>query len=46
MIDLDNPPIVLIGVTLVALLAPIIYSFVVDRYAPNRYKDLEKLKKR
>ncbi len=38
MIELDNPPLALIGVTLLALIAPIIYSFIVDRYAPNRYK--------
>ena len=38
MIDIDNPPLVLIGVTLVALLVPVLYSFIVDRYAPNLYK--------
>jgi len=43
MIELDNPPLALIGVTLLALIVPIIYSFIVDRYAPNRYRD--KLKK-
>lgn len=44
MINLDNPPLALLGVTLLALLAPIAYSFIVDRYAPKRYKDMEKLK--
>ena len=38
MIDLDNPPLVLAGVALVALLVPVLYSFIVDRYAPNLYK--------
>lgn len=38
MIDLDNPPLVLAGVTLVALLVPVLYSFIVDRYAPNLHK--------
>ncbi len=38
MIDLDNPPLVLAGATLIALLVPVLYSFIVDRYAPNLYK--------
>lgn len=38
MIDFDNPPVVLVGVTLVALIVPVLYSFIVDRYAPNLYK--------
>lgn len=38
MIDLDNPPLVLAGITLVALIVPVLYSFIVDRYAPNFYK--------
>ncbi|MDA1107311.1 MAG: hypothetical protein O2845_02800 [Proteobacteria bacterium] len=38
MIDIDNPPLVLAGVTLVALLVPVLYNFIVDRYAPNLYK--------
>ena len=38
MIDLDNPPLVLAGVCLVALLVPVLYSFIVDRYAPNLHK--------
>jgi hypothetical protein len=42
MIDLDNPPLVLAGVTLVALLVPVLYSFIVDRYAPNLYKKKKK----
>lgn len=46
MIDLDNPPLALLGVTLLALLAPVAYSFIVDRYAPKRYKDLEKLRQK
>lgn len=39
MIELDNPPLALLGVTLIALIGPIIYSFIIDRYAPNRYKN-------
>jgi hypothetical protein len=39
MIELDNPPLALLGVTLLALIGPIIYSFIVDRYAPNRYRN-------
>ncbi|MDP1708368.1 MAG: hypothetical protein Q8L89_04810 [Gammaproteobacteria bacterium] len=38
MIDLDNPPLVLAGVSLLALIVPVLYSFIVDRYAPNLYK--------
>lgn len=38
MINLDNPPLVLAGVALIALIVPVIYSFIVDRYAPNLYK--------
>jgi hypothetical protein len=38
MIDLDNPPVVLIVVALIALIVPVLYSFIVDRYAPNLYK--------
>lgn len=40
MFDLDNPPLALIGVTVLAFIAPVIYSFIVDRYAPNRYQEL------
>jgi hypothetical protein len=32
----------LLGVTLFALIAPVIYSFIVDRYSPKRYKNLKK----
>ncbi|HLA74403.1 MAG TPA: hypothetical protein VJM76_00640 [Gammaproteobacteria bacterium] len=39
MIELDNPPLTLLGVTIFALIVPIIYSFIVDRFAPNRYKN-------
>ena len=38
MIDIDNPPLVLAGVSLLALLVPVLYSFIVDRYAPSLYK--------
>lgn len=38
MIDLDNPPLVLAGVTFVAFIVPVLYSLIVDRYAPNLYK--------
>ncbi len=42
MIDIDNPPMALLAVTLFAFFAPFVYSFIVDRYSPNRYKDLKK----
>lgn len=38
MIDLDNPPLVLAGISLIALIVPVLYSLIVDRYAPNLYK--------
>lgn len=38
MIDIDNPPLVLTGISLIALIVPVLYSFIVDRYAPNLYK--------
>lgn len=32
MIDVDNPPLVLLGVIIVVFVAPFIYSFFVDNY--------------
>ncbi len=38
MINFDNPPVVLAAAALIALLVPVLYSFIVDRYAPNLHK--------
>lgn len=32
MIDIDNPPLVLLGIIIVVFVAPFIYSFFVDNY--------------
>jgi hypothetical protein len=32
MIDIDNPPLVLLGVIIVVFVAPFIYSFFIDGY--------------
>lgn len=32
MIDVDNPPLVLLGIIIVVFVAPFIYSFFVDNY--------------
>lgn len=32
MIDVDNPPLVLLGVIVLVFIAPFIYSFFVDNY--------------
>lgn len=32
MLDIDNPPLVLLGVIVVVFVAPFIYSFFVDNY--------------
>ena len=32
MIDIDNPPLVLLGIIIVVFIAPFIYSFFVDNY--------------
>ena len=32
MIDVDNPPLVLLGIVIVVFVAPFIYSFFIDDY--------------
>ncbi len=32
MIDIDNPPLVLLGIIIVVFVAPFIYSFFIDDY--------------
>ncbi len=32
MIDIDNPPLVLLGIIIVVFVAPFIYSFFIDNY--------------
>ena len=36
MIDIDNPPLVLLGVVMVVFIAPFIYSFFIDNYEKNK----------
>lgn len=36
MIDVDNPPLVLLGIIVVVFIAPFIYSFFVDNYEKDK----------
>ena len=36
MIDIDNPPLVMLGVICVVFICPFIYSFFVDNYEKNK----------
>jgi flagellar biosynthesis protein FliR len=36
MLEVDNPPVVLFGIVLLALLAPVIYSFFVDKFDKDK----------
>ena len=36
MIDVDNPPLVLLGIIVVVFVAPFIYSFFVDNYDKDK----------
>ena len=36
MIDIDNPPLVLLGIVMVVFIAPFIYSFFIDNYEKNK----------
>ena len=36
MIDVDNPPLVLLGIIMVVFIAPFIYSFFVDNYDKDK----------
>mgnify|MGYP007077385664 CR=1 FL=1 len=36
MIDIDNPPLVLLGIIVVVFVAPYIYSFFVDNYDKDK----------
>ncbi|SPJ18657.1 conserved hypothetical protein [Burkholderiales bacterium] len=36
MLEVDNPPLVLFCIVLVAFLAPALYSFVVDKFDKNK----------
>ena len=36
MIDVDNPPMVLLGIIIVVFVAPFIYSFFVDNYEKGK----------
>lgn len=36
MIDIDNPPLVLLGIIILVFVAPFIYSFFVDNYDKDK----------
>ena len=36
MIDIDNPPLVMLGIIVVVFVAPFIYSFFVDNYEKDK----------
>lgn len=36
MIDIDNPPLVLLGIIVVVFVAPFIYSFFIDNYEKDK----------
>lgn len=36
MLEVDNPPLVLFGIVMLAFLAPVIYSFFVDKFDKNK----------